>query len=149
MCFHFFIRSIIKHFVLPFPTSPVKCLCWRLYFIPLILLRDNYVIWIHRISSGTIDTKRLPMRFYITKCHDHAFMSFVFIAEILTTARRNGNVLIVVDTAGRVLELSQLLVILLQFLFCFVLFCFFHDLENGHINPYVDKMFPIRNYLRI
>lgn len=29
--------------------------------------------------------------------------------EILTTARRNGNVLIVVDTAGRVLELSQLL----------------------------------------
>ena len=76
-------------------------------------------------------------------------MSFVFIAEILTTARRNGNVLIVVDTAGRVLELSQLLVILLQFLFCFVLFCFFHDLENGHINPYVDKMFPIRNYLRI
>ena len=49
-------------------------------------------------------------------------MSFAFIAEILTTARRNGNVLIVVDTAGRVLELSQLLVIILEFLFCFVLF---------------------------
>ena len=46
-------------------------------------------------------------------------MSFALIAEILTTARRNGNVLIVVDTAGRVLELSQLLVILLEFLFCF------------------------------
>ena len=56
--------------------------------------------------------------FYLTKSRDHAFMSFAFIAEILTTARRNGNVLIVVDTAGRVLELSQLLVILLEFLFC-------------------------------
>ena len=61
-------------------------------------------------------------------------MSFAFIAEILTTARRNGNVLIVVDTAGRVLELSQLLVIMLEFLFCFVCF-FLHDLENRHINP--------------
>ena len=29
---------------------------------------------------------------------------------MLQTARRDGNVLIVVDTAGRVLELSQLLV---------------------------------------
>ena len=77
------------------------------------------MVRIHRISSGTVDTKRLPIRFYSTKSHDHAFMSFAFIAEILTTARRNGNVLIVVDTAGRVLELSQLLVILLEFLFCF------------------------------
>ena len=33
-----------------------------------------------------------------------------FPAEILNTARRDGNTLIVVDTAGRVLELSQLLV---------------------------------------
>ena len=103
----------------------------------------------HRISSCTIDTKRLRIRFYITKSHNHAFLFFAFIAEILTTARRNGNVLIVVDTAGRVLELSQLLVILLEFLFCFVFCFFFHDLENGHINPYVDKMFPIRNYLRV
>lgn len=31
-------------------------------------------------------------------------------ANILNTLRRNGNVLIAVDTAGRVLELSQLLV---------------------------------------
>ena len=105
------------------------------------------MVRIHRIFSCTIDTKRLPIRFYVTKSHNHAFLFFAFIAEILTTARRNGNVLIVVDTAGRVLELSQLLVILLEFLFCFVLF--FHDLEKGHINPYVDKMFPIRNYLRI
>ena len=30
--------------------------------------------------------------------------------NILTTLRRDGNVLIAVDTAGRVLELSQLLV---------------------------------------
>ena len=73
-------------------------------------------------------------------------MSFVFIAEILTTARRNGNVLIVVDTAGRVLELSQLLVILLEFLFCLF---FFHDLENKHINTSVDKMFSVGNYLSI
>ena len=81
------------------------------------------MVRIHRISPCTIDTKRLPIHFYLTKSHDHAFMSFAFIAEILTTARRNGNVLIVVDTAGRVLELSQLLVIMLEFLFCFVLFC--------------------------
>lgn len=78
-----------------------------------------YIVRIHRITSCTIDTKRLPIHFYITKCHDHTFMSFALVAEILTTARRNGNVLIVVDTAGRVLELSQLLVILLEFLFCF------------------------------
>ena len=36
---------------------------------------------------------------------------FIFdAANILNTLRRNGNVLIAVDTAGRVLELSQLLV---------------------------------------
>ena len=31
-------------------------------------------------------------------------------AQILKTTRRGGNVLLTVDTAGRVLELSQLLV---------------------------------------
>ena len=72
------------------------------------------------------------------KCHDHTFMSFALVAEILTTARRNGNVLIVVDTAGRVLELSQLLVILLEFLYCLF---FFHDLENKHINILLTKCF--------
>ena len=34
----------------------------------------------------------------------------VFIDKIVNTLRKNGNVLICVDTAGRVLELSQLLV---------------------------------------
>lgn len=33
-------------------------------------------------------------------------------ANILNTLRRGGNILIAVDTAGRVLELSQLLVCL-------------------------------------
>ena len=68
-------------------------------------------------------------------------MSFVFIAEILTTARRNGNILIVVDTAGRVLELSQLLVILLEFLFCFVLVFFFMTLKTGTLTPMLIKCF--------
>ncbi len=35
---------------------------------------------------------------------------FVYVANILKTLRSNGNILIAVDTAGRVLELSQLLV---------------------------------------
>ena len=142
MCFHFFILDLsFNIFVLLFPASPVKCLCWRLYFILLILLHDNYVVRIHRIFSCTIDTKRLPIRFYVTKSHNHAFLFFAFIAEILTTARRNGNVLIVVDTAGRVLELSQLLVILLEFLFCFVLFCFFMTLKKGTLTPMLIKCF--------
>ena len=38
------------------------------------------------------------------------FLLFSPLDELLTTTRRDGNVLIVVDTAGRVLELSQLLV---------------------------------------
>ena len=36
-------------------------------------------------------------------------------ANILNTLRRGGNILIAVDTAGRVLELSQLLVCLHDF----------------------------------
>ena len=43
-------------------------------------------------------------------CH---VMSCV-LANILNTLRRGGNILIAVDTAGRVLELSQLLVCFLQ-----------------------------------
>ena len=43
------------------------------------------------------------------KLHDYVFC-YVCLDEMLQTARRDGNVLIVVDTAGRVLELSQLLV---------------------------------------
>ena len=39
-------------------------------------------------------------------------MSFCVTANILNTLRRGGNILIAVDTAGRVLELSQLLVCL-------------------------------------
>jgi len=38
------------------------------------------------------------------------FLLATCLDEMLQTARRDGNVLIVVDTAGRVLELSQLLV---------------------------------------
>ena len=38
------------------------------------------------------------------------FATWYLLDEMLQTARRDGNVLIVVDTAGRVLELSQLLV---------------------------------------
>ena len=72
------------------------------------------------------------------KCHDHTFMSFALVAEILTTARRNGNVLIVVDTAGRVLELSQLLVILLEFLFCLF---FFMTLKTSTLTPLLTKCF--------
>ena len=34
----------------------------------------------------------------------------VSIDKIVNTLRKNGNVLIAVDTAGRILELSQLLV---------------------------------------
>lgn len=37
-------------------------------------------------------------------------MLFCVTANILNTLRRGGNILIAVDTAGRVLELSQLLV---------------------------------------
>ena len=37
-------------------------------------------------------------------------LSLLCTDNILTTLRRDGNVLIAVDTAGRVLELSQLLV---------------------------------------
>ena len=43
--------------------------------------------------------------------HDYVFLLLgICLDEMLQTARRDGNVLIVVDTAGRVLELSQLLV---------------------------------------
>ena len=42
-------------------------------------------------------------------------MLFCVTANILNTLRRGGNILIAVDTAGRVLELSQLLVCLCSY----------------------------------
>ena len=44
------------------------------------------------------------------KLHGFFLLLGICLDEMLQTARRDGNVLIVVDTAGRVLELSQLLV---------------------------------------
>ena len=41
---------------------------------------------------------------------------YVTTATILTTMRRDGNVMVAVDTAGRMLELAQLLVRLLLLL---------------------------------
>lgn len=50
-----------------------------------------------------------------THCtYNHKFIFPVILAQILKTTRRGGNVLLAVDTAGRVLELSQLLVCLEQ-----------------------------------
>ena len=51
---------------------------------------------------------------YIITCQFMADVIILFYLDnILTTLRRDGNVLIAVDTAGRVLELSQLLVSIL------------------------------------
>ena len=47
---------------------------------------------------------------YLLQLLWYTFFLCVFVANILNTLRRNGNILIAVDTAGRVLELSQLLV---------------------------------------
>jgi len=48
---------------------------------------------------------------------------FLFSATILETMRRDGNVLICVDTAGRVLELALLLVrILISTIFLYFVF---------------------------
>lgn len=55
---------------------------------------------IYTISKSKLYTQSYTILFFCYFCLD----------EMLQTARRDGNVLIVVDTAGRVLELSQLLV---------------------------------------
>ena len=58
------------------------------------------------------ESGRVPISLHISAVHCGLKLCdvTVFSANILNTLRRGGNILIAVDTAGRVLELSQLLV---------------------------------------
>ena len=73
------------------------------YFRKKICKRSSTFYFLRNEENSKMQPHHLSKHLYFD-------ISAFTIDEILTTARRDGNVLIVVDTAGRVLELSQLLV---------------------------------------
>ena len=68
--------------------------------------------WFRPLESGTLTIRTMCLRTnkLLPELLRFVFPMYFCLDEMLTTTRRDGNVLIVVDTAGRVLELSQLLV---------------------------------------
>jgi len=58
-------------------------------------------VYIHRVYIFVDNSRNTPNTIYSYCC---------LLATILQTVRNDGNVLIAIDTAGRVLELAQLLV---------------------------------------
>lgn len=91
------LNTLIHFLCFKYPPSPNQKSLFLLQFCINI-----------NLTFGSISNTCFESFFFI--CFDVVFfLAFAFIANVMETLRGSGNVLIAVDTAGRVLELAQLL----------------------------------------